>query len=120
MKRRWLLGLGSLLALGALGFGAWQLMRPASPVTEANYQLIHSGMTKDEVMAILGEPQDYEEFAKTAQAMEDEYAKNSKSGITKRLMAIKSNDTADDDKLGSAQRMVWSHGEVNIYSFVLK
>jgi hypothetical protein len=56
MKRRWLLGIGSLLAVGMLGLGAWLLTRPLSQVTQENFTLIHDGMTKAEVESILGKP----------------------------------------------------------------
>jgi hypothetical protein len=39
MKRRWMFGLGLVLFLGTLGYGAWLLMRPASLVTEANFHI---------------------------------------------------------------------------------
>jgi SmpA / OmlA family len=65
MKRPWLAGVGSVLVLGTLSFGAWLLTRPASSATEANFERIQKGMTKAQVESILGKPDIFEMSHKT-------------------------------------------------------
>jgi hypothetical protein len=58
MRRRRRVGLLAVLAVGVAALWFVYLPRPCA-VTPQNFQLIHVGMTEEDVFAILGQPGDY-------------------------------------------------------------
>jgi hypothetical protein len=64
MKRRVLLGLVGLVLLAGLGtLGIEHLLSPAPGPTPENFRRLHTGMHKNRVFAILGEPHRKQEGA---------------------------------------------------------
>jgi hypothetical protein len=60
-RKRALLWAGLLVVLTVVGvIGVWWLTTPTPGVTRANFERLHAGMTRNDVMAIMGKPADHE------------------------------------------------------------